>query len=123
MMGLGVLTCDLRSVTRVRAGWREQRMNATPGWESPLMRAGQLKVDRGGRVEGRGEGELRGDAGDGSQNPRICQGNHAPAHNRQQRASYELTARTIRFLGKRRERGSTHRPASARGEDEDSLLC
>lgn len=44
------------------------------------------------------EGEVSGDAADGSQNPRIWTGNDGVA-----RASYEITARTVKFLGGRDE--------------------
>jgi single-stranded DNA-binding protein len=46
------------------------------------------------------EGELRGDASDGSQNPRVWTGNDG-----EHRASYEVTARTVKFLGKREGNG------------------
>ena len=42
------------------------------------------------------EGELKGDAVEGSQNPRIWQGNDG-----EHRASFEVTARTVKFLGRR----------------------
>jgi len=42
------------------------------------------------------KGELRGEARDGVQVPRIWSGNDG-----EHRASYELTARTVKFLGKR----------------------
>ena len=42
------------------------------------------------------EGEVRGEAQDGTQNPRVWVGNDGEA-----RASYELTARTVKFLGRR----------------------
>jgi hypothetical protein len=63
------------------------------------------------------EGELRGEASDGSQNPRIWQGNDG-----EHRASYELTARTVKFLGKRE--GSSGAPIGEPppgGEDDDLL--
>ena len=46
------------------------------------------------------EGELRGDAESGTQNPRIWTGNDG-----EHRASYEVTARTVKFLGKREGNG------------------
>ena len=53
------------------------------------------------------EGELRGDASDGSQNPRIWQGNDGQSGDyREHRASYEITARTVRFLGRRDNGGA-----------------
>jgi single-strand DNA-binding protein len=55
-------------------------------------------LEKGGQVFV--AGELRGEASDGNQNPRIWQGNDG-AH----RASYELTARTVKFLGKREGNG------------------
>jgi single-strand DNA-binding protein len=47
------------------------------------------------------EGEIRGEAAAGNQNPRIWQGNDQAGNPGQHRASYELTARTVKFLGKR----------------------
>jgi single-strand DNA-binding protein len=44
------------------------------------------------------EGEVKGEAANGSQNPRVWVGNDGVA-----RASYELTARTVKFLGSRAE--------------------
>ena len=46
------------------------------------------------------KGELRGEAVEGTQNPRIWVGQDGEA-----RASYEITARTVKFLG-RRDNGS-----------------
>ena len=63
------------------------------------------------------EGELRGDASDGSQNPRIWQGNDG-----EHRASYELTARTVKFLGRRDNGGAPiGEPPPPGGEDNDVL--
>ena len=63
------------------------------------------------------EGELRGDAVDGNQNPRIWTGNDG-----EHRASYEVTARTVKFLGKREGNGGAPigEPPPG-GEDEDLL--
>jgi single-strand DNA-binding protein len=47
------------------------------------------------------EGEVRGDAQNGSQNPRVWTGNDGVA-----KASFELTARTIKMLGSRGEGGA-----------------
>lgn len=44
------------------------------------------------------EGEIRGDAQNGSQNPRVWTGNDGQA-----RASFELTARVVKMLGSRGE--------------------
>ncbi|MFC2015842.1 single-stranded DNA-binding protein [Chloroflexota bacterium] len=44
------------------------------------------------------EGEVSGDAQNGSQNPRVWTGNDGTA-----RASFEITARTVKFLGGRGE--------------------
>jgi single-strand DNA-binding protein len=44
------------------------------------------------------EGEVRGEAANGSQNPRVWTGNDGVA-----RASFELMARTVKFLGGREE--------------------
>jgi len=46
-------------------------------------------------------GELKGEAESGSQNPRIWVGN-----NGQHRASYEITAGTVKFLGRRDNGGA-----------------
>jgi single-strand DNA-binding protein len=46
------------------------------------------------------EGEVRGEAVNGNQNPRVWTGNDGVA-----RASFELTARTVKFLGTREEAG------------------
>ncbi|HHN94400.1 MAG TPA: single-stranded DNA-binding protein [Anaerolineae bacterium] len=63
------------------------------------------------------EGELRGEASDGTQNPRIWQGNDG-----QSRASFELTARTVKFLGRRDNGGPPiGEPPPAGGEDADVL--
>ena len=47
------------------------------------------------------EGELRGEAADGVQTPRIWTGNDGES-----RAAYELTARVVKFLGKREGNGA-----------------
>jgi single-strand DNA-binding protein len=47
------------------------------------------------------EGEVRGDAQNGTQNPRVWTGNDGVA-----KASFELTARTIKMLGPRAEGGA-----------------
>jgi len=46
------------------------------------------------------EGEMHGDAQNGQQNPRVWTGNDGVA-----KASYELTARTVKMLGARGEAG------------------
>jgi len=69
------------------------------------------------------EGELRGDASDGSQNPRIWQGNDQAGNPGQYRASYEITARTVKFLGKREGNGGAPigEPPPQGYEDDDAL--
>ncbi|MBN1137468.1 MAG: single-stranded DNA-binding protein [Anaerolineae bacterium] len=47
------------------------------------------------------EGEVRGDAQNGTQNPRVWTGNDGIA-----KASFELTARTVKMLGARAEGGA-----------------
>jgi len=47
------------------------------------------------------EGEIKGDAVDGSQNPQVWTGKDGTP-----RASYEITARNVKFLGGRGEAGS-----------------
>ena len=63
------------------------------------------------------EGELKGEAESGTQNPRVWTGNDG-----EHRASYELTARTVKFLGKREGNGGAPvgEPPPG-GEDEDLL--
>jgi single-stranded DNA-binding protein len=53
------------------------------------------------------EGELRGDTMDGSQNPRIWTGNDGPASRRPHRASYEVSARTVKFPAQQRRTASS----------------
>jgi single-stranded DNA-binding protein len=64
------------------------------------------------------EGELRGDAIDGNQNPRIWQGNDG-----EHRSSYEVMARTVKFLGKRDGNGGAPivEPPPQGYEDDDAL--
>jgi len=64
------------------------------------------------------EGELKGDAVDGSQNPRIWQGNDG-----EHRASFEVTARTVKFMGRREGNGGA--PVAEPppdGYEEDDIL-
>ena len=63
------------------------------------------------------EGELRGEASDGSQNPRIWQGNDG-----EHRASFEVTARTVKFLGKREGNGGAPINEPPPGGEDDDLL-
>ena len=51
------------------------------------------------------EGEVRGDAANGTQNPRVWTGNDGVA-----RASFELTARTVKFMSGRGESGGRAPP-------------
>ncbi len=51
------------------------------------------------------EGEVRGDAQNGTQNPRVWTGNDGVA-----KASFELTARTIKMLGGARGEGGAEAP-------------
>ena len=60
-------------------------------------------------------GDEEGDAVDGNQNPRIWVGNDG-----EHRASYELTARTVKFLG-RRDNGAPIGEPPPGGEDEEVL--
>ena len=63
------------------------------------------------------EGELRGDAVEGNQNPRIWTGNDG-----EHRASYEVTARTVKFLGKRESNGGAPVGEPPPGGEDDDLL-
>ena len=54
------------------------------------------------------EGELRGEAKDGTQTPRIWTGNDGES-----RAAYELNARVVKFLGKREGNGNGGTPTQA----------
>ena len=88
------------------AGWKES-LNGK-NWElttwfrvttwRKLAEAVNEFLDKGQQVFV--EGELRGDAESGTQNPRIWTGNDG-----EHRASYEVTARTVKFLGKREGNG------------------
>lgn len=64
------------------------------------------------------EGVLNGDADNGSQNPRVWSGDDGVA-----RASYEITARTVQFVGGR-DNGNGGPPVGApppEGFEEDSI--
>jgi len=63
------------------------------------------------------EGELRGNASDGNQNPRIWQGNDG-----EHRASYEVTARTVKFLGRREGNGGAPVGEPPPGGEDDDIL-
>jgi single-strand DNA-binding protein len=63
------------------------------------------------------EGELRGEAFEGTQNPRIWVGNDG-----EHRASYELTARTVKFLGRRDGNGGAPISEPPPGEEDDDIL-
>ena len=63
------------------------------------------------------EGDLHGECSDGNQNPRVWQGNDG-----EYRASYEITARTVKFLGKREGNGGAPiGEPPPEGEDPDIL--
>jgi hypothetical protein len=59
-----------------------------------------LSGRKGGQCDHSVEGTLKGNAADGSQNPRIWVGADG-----EHRASYELTARVVKLLGKREGNG------------------
>ena len=80
-----------------------------------LAEAANEYLDKGQQVFV--EGELRGDAVDGSQNPRIWQGNDG-----EHRASYEVTARTVKFLGRREGNGGAPIGEPPPGGEDDDLL-
>jgi single-strand DNA-binding protein len=87
-------------------GWKEslngKNWELTTWWRvtcwRKLAEAANEFLDRGSSVYV--EGEVRGEASSGNQNPRIWAGNDG-----EHRASYELTARTVKFLGKREGNG------------------
>jgi single-strand DNA-binding protein len=54
------------------------------------------------------EGEVRGDAANGSQNPRVWTGNDGVS-----RASFEITARTVKFMSGRGEGAAAPAPGEA----------
>ena len=60
------------------------------------------------------EGELNGEANNGSQNPRVWTGNDGVA-----KASFELTARTVKFLG---GNGSGNGDSAPQSEEPPSAL-
>ena len=65
------------------------------------------------------EGEVKGEAANGSQNPRVWTGNDGVA-----RASFELTARTVKFLGSRGDVAAGGAPIGEpppEGFEEDTL--
>jgi single-strand DNA-binding protein len=62
------------------------------------------------------EGELNGDVENGTQNPRVWQDNNG-VH----RASYEITADTVKFLGGRNDNGGNGAPAEGGGGGEEDL--
>lgn len=64
------------------------------------------------------EGELRGEASDGNQNRRVWTGQDGQA-----RASHELTARTVKLLGKRESNGGAPigEPLPGGYEDDDAF--
>ena len=122
-----VATRQVVSKERVSAcpqGWKES-LNGK-NWElttwlrvtcwRKLAEAVNQFVARGSQVYV--EGELKGEASDGSQNPRIWVGNDG-----EHRASYEITARTVKFLGPREGNGGppVGEPPPEGYEDSDSL--
>jgi single-strand DNA-binding protein len=62
------------------------------------------------------EGELKGEAIEGAQNPRVWLGNDGD-----HRASYELTARMVKFLGRRDNGGTPIGEPPPKGYEDDSL--
>jgi single-strand DNA-binding protein len=104
-------------------GWKEslngKNWELTTWWRvtcwRKLAEATNEYLDRGSTVYV--EGEIRGNAVDGNQNPRIWTGNDG-----EHRSGYELTARTVKFLGKREGNGGapTVQPPPE-GYEDDSL--
>ena len=121
-----VATRQIVSKERVAAcpqGWKES-LNGN-NWElttwfritawRKLADAVNQYLERGSQVFV--EGELKGEANDGSQNPRIWTGNDGES-----RASYEVTARTVKFLGKREGNGVAPVGEPPPGGEDDDLL-
>jgi len=104
-------------------GWKEsyngRAWELTTWWRvtcwRKLAEAANEFLDKGSQVYV--EGDVRGEANAGVQNPRIWQGNDG-----EHRASYEVTARTVKFLGRREGNGGAPigEPPPG-GEDEDLL--
>ena len=121
-----VATRQIVSKERVAAcpqGWKES-LNGN-NWElttwfrvtawRKLAEAVNQYLEKGSQVFV--EGELKGEANDGSQNPRIWTGNDGES-----RASYEVTARTVKFLGKREGNGGAPIGEPPPGGEDDDLL-
>jgi len=80
-----------------------------------LAEACNAYLEKGSQVYVRGE--LRGEASDGTQNPRVWTGQDGEV-----RASYEITARTVKFLGRRDNgNGAPIAEPPPGGEDEEVL--
>mgnify|MGYP002685171580 CR=1 FL=1 len=77
-----------------------------------------MDQDRAKGAQGVVEGALKGEAVDGRQNPGIWEGNDG-----EHGASFEVTARTVKFLGRREGNGGApvDEPPPDGGEDEDVL--
>jgi len=108
------------------AGWKEsyngRAWELTTWWRvSAWRKLGEIVnqyVTKGQQVFV--EGEIRGDAQNGSQNPRVWTGQDG-----QHRASFEITARVVKMLGSRGEgAGTSEAPAGEPppgGFEEDEL--
>jgi single-strand DNA-binding protein len=116
-----VLPCLRWQVAARRQGWKES-LNGKD-WELTtwfrvtcwrnLAEAVNQYLEKGSQVFV--EGELRGDASDGSQNPRIWQGNDGQSGDyREHQAGYELTARTVTPRAWASAKGAEERPSVSR---------
>jgi single-strand DNA-binding protein len=122
-----VATRQVVSKERVAAcptGWKESQNGKN--WElttwlrvtcwRKLAEAVNQYVQNGSQVFV--EGELKGEATAGTQNPRIWVGNDG-----EHRASYELTARTVKFLDRRSNgNGAPANEPPPEGYEDDEVL-
>ena len=95
-------------------GWKEslngQNWELTTWWRVAAWRKLAEAINTYGHsgMQVYVEGELRGEAKDGTQTPRIWTGNDGES-----RAAYELNARVVKFLGKREGNGNGGTPNEA----------
>jgi single-strand DNA-binding protein len=104
------------------AGWKEsyngRNWELTTWWDVTCWR-GLAETVNSYVSKGRlvfVEGTVKGESTDGSQNPRVWTGQDGVA-----RASYEITAQTVKFLGGREEGGAASPMGEPPPEEEDAL--